>query len=167
MSKYSGAGSAEGLEPNDLRSLIDETDHRILKVLAVEARIPNNALAERVGIAPSTCLGRVRALVERGVIRGFYADINPEAIGYALQAIIAVSLQVNARDVMHSFAAQLAGRAEVRDVFFIAGAHDFFVHMVAHDTAQLRQFVVDLGASAEVASTETNVILEHLHVQHL
>ncbi|MDQ1482482.1 MAG: hypothetical protein QOF35_558 [Actinomycetota bacterium] len=167
MSKKSDLGSSEGLQPNDLRSLIDETDHRILEVLAVEARIPNNALAERVGIAPSTCLGRVRALMERGVIRGFYADINPDAVGYALQAIVAVRLQVDARDVMHTFAARLADIAEVRDVFFIAGAHDFFVHMVAHDTAQLRQFVMDLGASPEVASTETNVILEHLHVQRL
>jgi DNA-binding Lrp family transcriptional regulator len=147
---------------------VDETDLHILEVLAVEARIPNNALAERVGIAPSTCLTRVRALVERGVIRGFYADVNPDAVGYALQAIVAVRLQVDARNVMHSFAARLAAMAEVRDVFFIAGAHDFIVHVVARDTAQLRQFVgVRLNGSPEVASTETNVILEHLHVQRL
>jgi DNA-binding Lrp family transcriptional regulator len=155
-------------QPNDIWPLINETDRQILEILAVEARIPNNALADRVGIAPSTCLNRVRALVERGVIRGFYADIDPDAVGHALQAIIAVRLQVNARNVMHSFAARLAGMAEVRDVFFIAGNHDFLVHVVAQDTAQLRQFiVVNLGNSPEVASTETNVILEHLHVQRL
>jgi len=69
---------------------------------------------------------------------------------------------------MHSFAARLAAMAEVRNVFFIAGAHDFIVHLVARDTAQLRQFVMEvLGGSPEVASTETNVILEHHHVQRL
>jgi len=49
---------------------IDEVDERILSELVADARLPNNALAERVGIAPSTCLGRVRALRDGGVIRG-------------------------------------------------------------------------------------------------
>lgn len=166
MSKYSGSLGDDDIRPNDIRLPIDETDRRILKVLAVEARIPNNALAERIGIAPSTCLGRVRSLVQRGVIRGFYADIDLEAVGYPLQAIIAVRLQVDARNVMRSFADRLADMAEVRNVFFIAGEKDFLVHVVAHDTAELRQFVaVNLGSIPEVASTETNFIFEHLHVQ--
>ena len=168
MSKYSDGANEEGAQPNDVRPLIDETDRRILEVLAVEARIPNNALADRVGIAPSTCLGRVRSLVERGVIRGFYADIDPEAVGHSLQAIIAVRLQVDARNILHSFADRLAGMDEVRNVFFIAGGQDFLVHVVAQDTVELRQFVVvNLSGRPEVASTETNVIFEHLHVQRL
>jgi len=168
VSKYSEDAAGEDPQPNDLRPLIDETDRRILKVLAVDARIPNNALAERVGIAPSTCLGRVRALVESGVIRGFYADIDPEAVGHALQAIIGVRVQMDARDTMHTFANRMAAMSEVRNVFFVAGGQDFFVHIVAQDTAKLRQFVmVNLSESPEVASTETNVILEHLHVQRL
>jgi len=154
--------------PNDVRPLLDDVDYRILNVLAVEARIPNNALAVRVGIAPSTCLGRVRSLVKRGVIRGFYADIDPDAVGHPLQAIIAVRLQVDARNAIHAFTDRLAGMAEVRNVFLIAGGQDFLVHVVAHDTAELRDFVVDnLSESPEVASTETNFILEHIHVQRL
>jgi DNA-binding Lrp family transcriptional regulator len=153
---------------NDVRPLIDETDRRILEVLAVEARIPNNALADRVGIAPSTCLGRVRALVERGVIKGFYADIDPEAVGFSIQAIIAVELQAHARDAIPSFRDRLVGMAGVRNVFFVAGAHDFLVHVVVRDTAELRQFVVvNLSGSPEVAATETNLIFEHLHTQRL
>jgi DNA-binding Lrp family transcriptional regulator len=168
MSEYSEDAPVEGLRPNDVRPPIDDTDRRILEVLAVEARIPNKALAERVGIAPSTCLGRVRELVARGVIRGFYADIDPEAVGHPLQAIIAVRLQVDARNVMRSFAKRLAVMAQVRNVFFVAGEHDFYVHVVIHDTSELRRFVVvNLSGSPEVASTETNVILEHLHVQRL
>ena len=58
-------------------------------------RMPNNALAEAAGIAPSTCLGRVRSLVERGVIRGFHAEIDPAAIGRGLQAMISVRRQPN------------------------------------------------------------------------
>lgn len=168
MSKYSEGASEEGPRPNDVRPLIDEMDRSILNVLAVEARIPNNALADRVGIAPSTCLARVRSLLERGVIRGFYADIDPEAVGYGLQAIIAVRLQVDARQAIHSFADRLADMNEVRNVFFIAGGQDFLVHVVAQDTAELRQFVVvNLSENPEVASTETNFIFQHLHVQRV
>jgi len=166
MSRYSEGAIEDGPEPNDVRPLIDETDRRILRVLAVEARIPNNALADRVGIAPSTCMGRVRSLVRRGVIRGFYADIDPEAVGYSIQAIIAVRLQVDSRDVIDSFAKRLAAMTEVRNVFFIAGAQDFLVHVVAVDTAELRRFVVvNLSGNPAVASTETNVIFEQFHVQ--
>jgi DNA-binding Lrp family transcriptional regulator len=90
MSEYSEAAPDKAIQMNDVRPLSDDTDRRILDVLAAEARIiPHNALADRVGIAPSTCLGRVRALVKRGVIRGFYADIDPEAVRHCLQAIIA------------------------------------------------------------------------------
>lgn len=168
MSKYSERADGEGARPNDVRSHIDETDRRILENLAVQARIPNNALADRVGIAPSTCLARVRSLLDHGVIRGFYADIDPEALGHPLQAMIGVRLQVNARSAIDSFAPQLAGMAEVRNVFFVAGEHDFLVHVVVKDTAELRQFVVvNLSGNSDVASTETNFIFEHLHVQRI
>src|SRR5713226_5342543 len=60
---------------------LDDIDRRIVHELARDARLPNNALADRVGIAPSTCLGRVRALRDRGVIRGYHADVDPAALG--------------------------------------------------------------------------------------
>ena len=76
---------------------IDDVDRRILAALHADARIANSALADVVGIAPSTCHGRVRRLQELGVIRGFHADIDPAAIGLPLQAMVSVSLQANAR----------------------------------------------------------------------
>jgi DNA-binding Lrp family transcriptional regulator len=168
MGKYSESSGDEDIQPNDVRLAVDDTDRRLLEVLAVEGRIPNNALAERIGIAPSTCLGRVRAMVASGVIRGFYADIDPEAVGHPLQAIIAIRLQEDARHIIHSFAKRLASMAEVRNVFFVAGGHDFFVRVATQDVAELRQFVlVNLSGCPEVAATETNVILEQFYVQRL
>jgi DNA-binding Lrp family transcriptional regulator len=168
VSRYSDGADPEGTRPNVVRPPIDETDRRILEILAVEARVPNNALAERVGIAPSTCLSRVRSLLQHGVIRGFYADIDPESLGRPLQAMIAVRLHGDARGALNSFARHLATMAEVRNVFFIAGGQDFLVHVIVGDTAELRRFVgVNLSGNPEVASTETNFIFEHLHVQRL
>src|SRR3954470_660894 len=82
--------------PKDVRAELDDVDRRILAALHADARISNSALADTVGIAPSTCHGRVRRLQDIGVIRGFYTDIDPAAIGLSLQAMISVSLQANA-----------------------------------------------------------------------
>ena len=132
-------------------------------MLADDARVPNNALAERVGVAPSTCLARVRALRERGIIRGYHADIDPAALGRPIQAMIAVRLQSHARGHIPEFAAQVARLPEVLNVFFLAGAVDFYVHIAATSTENLRDFVVvNLSGNPDVALTETNLIFEHI-----
>ncbi len=142
---------------------IDDVDRRILTALHDDARISNSALAELVGIAASTCHGRVRRLQELGVIRGFYADIDPAAIGLTLQAMISVSLQFNARGKIRDFIQQIRRKPQVMDVYFLAGADDFILHVAARDTDDLRSFVVEnLNADANVAGTQTSLIFEHL-----
>lgn len=153
-----------GDPPKDVRPAdLDEVDRRILSLLHDDARIANNALAEMAGIAPSTCHGRVRRLVDLGVIRGFYTDIDPVAVGLPLQAMISVSLQSNARGKIRSFIQQIRRRRQVMDVYFLAGADDFILHVAARDTEDLRSFVVEnLNADADVAGTQTSLIFEHL-----
>ena len=148
--------------PSSGGPVVDHIDRAILHVLAREGRLPNNALAQRVGIAPSTCLGRVRALRESGVIRGFYADIAPEALGQPIQAVLAVRLQADARHAISEFAVRVATLPHVLNVFFLGGADDFLIHVAAASTQDLRDFVVTLSRGTEVASTETNLIFEHI-----
>jgi DNA-binding Lrp family transcriptional regulator len=153
------ADSAKDVRPADL----DAVDRRILSLLHADARTTNHALAEAVGIAPSTCHGRVRRLVDLGVIRGFYTDIDPVGVGMPLQAMISVSLQSHARGKIRSFIQQIRGRRQVIDVYFLAGADDFLLHVAARDTEDLRSFVVEnLNADADVAGTQTSLIFEHL-----
>ena len=142
---------------------LDAVDRRILTALHADARMPNSALADAVGIAASTCHGRVRRLQELGVIRGFHADIDPAAIGLGLQAMIAVSLQSGARGRIRDFIATIRQLPQVMDVYFLAGADDFILHVAARDTEDLRAFVVEnLNADADVAGTQTSLIFEHL-----
>lgn len=154
--------AAEGNSEEEPTGL-DGIDRAILRALTADARIPNNALAELVGVAPSTCLGRVRALRERGVIRGFHADVDPASVGRAIQAMIAVRMQSHARSHIAEFAAAVAQLPEVLNVFFLAGADDFLLHVAARDTENLRNFVVvNLSGNPDVALTETNLIFEHI-----
>ena len=142
---------------------VDDVDRRILTALHADARVSNSTLADIVGIAPSTCHGRVRRLKELGVIRGFYTDVDPAAIGRPLQAMISVSLQANARGRIRHFISEVRKLPQVIDVYFLAGADDFILHVAARDTDDLRSFVVEnLNADADVAGTQTSLIFEHL-----
>ncbi len=152
--------------PQDVRpapAVLDAVDRAILRELVADARTPNNALAARVGVAPSTCLARVRSLRERGVVRGFHADVDPAALGHDLQAMIAVGLQAHARGHMSDFVARLARQPEVLDVYFVAGADDYLVHVATPGTDALRRFVAEhLNTDPDVARTETSLIFEHV-----
>ena len=142
---------------------MDAVDRKILAVLIQDARTPNNSLAAQVGVAPSTCLGRVRALREAGVIRGYHADVDPAALGRPLQALIAVRLRPGARGRIREFTDRIRARPEVRNVYFLAGADDFLLDVATADSLR------DAGlrcrptvAFPEVASTETNLIFDHV-----
>lgn len=151
-------------KPKDLRPAdLDEVDRRLLSLLHADARASNSALADAVGIAPSTCHGRVRRLQDLGVIRGFHAEIDPAAIGLPLQAMISVSLQSGSRGKIRTFIQQIRRKPQVIDVYFLAGADDFLIHVAARDTDDLRSFVLDnLNADSDVAGTQTSLIFEHL-----
>jgi DNA-binding Lrp family transcriptional regulator len=142
---------------------LDDIDRELVRMLSEDARTPNNALAQRVGIAPSTCLMRVRRLQESGVILGFHASVSPEALGLQLQAIVSVRLHSTARGSIREVGARLAGLPGVLNVYFLAGVNDFQIHVAARSAEELREIVVThLSGSRDIASTETNLIFEHI-----
>ncbi|WP_436529848.1 Lrp/AsnC family transcriptional regulator [Actinoplanes sp. HUAS TT8] len=147
--------------PKDVRGL-DHIDLELLSLLRADGRMPNNALAERVGIAPSTCLTRIRRLREMGAIRGFHADVDPAWIGRPIQAMIAVRIRSDARDAIGKFAESLAGIPAVRDVYFVSGNYDFLLHIEAADVDDLRTVITErLSGTRLIAGTETYLIFEH------
>ncbi|WP_329491069.1 Lrp/AsnC family transcriptional regulator [Kitasatospora sp. NBC_01246] len=149
--------------PPPRRAPVDDVDRAILRVLSEHARLPNNALAEAVGIAPSTCLARVRALQERGIIRGFRADVDPAAIGLPLQAMISVRLRAHTREQNESFRGTAPDLPGVLAVFHMAGSDDYLLHVGVAGPEGLRDFVVDhLTTHPAVAQTRTNLIFEQI-----
>ncbi|MEO0061061.1 MAG: hypothetical protein RL343_679, partial [Actinomycetota bacterium] len=107
---------------NNLQVELDEVDHELLRLLSTNARMTNTDLAEAAGIAASTCITRVRALVARGVITGFNAKINPAAIGLSSQVLISVTLRAGARSHLADFMNEMRSLPEVIQVFFLGGA---------------------------------------------
>jgi DNA-binding Lrp family transcriptional regulator len=151
------------LMPNIVREReLDDTDLRLLDLLRSDARMPNSRLAELAGIAPSTCVTRVRSLVDRGVISGFTTIVSAAARGLSLEALISVSIRSGARQRIPEFHADMRALPEVAQLFFLAGSEDFVLHVAVRDTGALREFVLDhLSAHPAVASTRTSLVFQH------
>jgi DNA-binding Lrp family transcriptional regulator len=148
--------------PNYSHIALDAVDRAILGLLAEDARITNQRLADQVGVAPSTALARLRALRTRGVIRGFHAEFDLAALGRPLQALIAVRLAVHAREQIDAFTDAVRQLPGVLMVFHLTGVTDYLVWVAAADAQDLREFVVDhLATHPSVAHAETSLIYEH------
>ena len=137
----------------------DRIDFEIVSELQNNARIANKVLADRVGLAPSTCLERVRRLRETGVLRGAHESVDPHALGIDLQAMIFVRLARHAREAVDSFQAHAENMREVVAVYHVSGEHDFLVHVAVRDADHLRDLAMDsFTTRREVAHIETHLI---------
>jgi DNA-binding Lrp family transcriptional regulator len=152
------------MNPNDVRSAranstLDRIDRALLLALQKNARISNKDLADEVGLAPSTCLERVRRLRERGVLQGFHAAVDPALLGRPTQAIIAIRLRVHDREQIDSFYEHVLALPESLAVFHVSGGDDYLVHVAVQDTERLRELVLNgLTARPEVQHVETRLI---------
>lgn len=147
---------------------LDRIDFAILAVLQKNARLANNRLAEMVGVAPSTCLERVRRLTRIGVIRGHHCDVDPAALGIGLEAMIAVRLRRHSRDLVDSFRENVMGLPEVRSVFHVTGSDDFLVHVAVRDSDHLRDLALDsFTTRPEVDHIQTRLIFQYTQTWRL
>ena len=143
--------------------MMDRIDNAILAFLQNDGRMSNKELAAAVGLAPSSCLERVRRLQVRGIITGYHADINPSALGIGLQAFVSVRLAQHSRDKVDAFREHLGTLPVVVSVYHVAGQDDFVVHVAVRDAEHLRNLTLDgFTTRAEVARLNTALVYEHI-----
>jgi DNA-binding Lrp family transcriptional regulator len=141
---------------------LDDIDLRILTILYNDADITNKELATQIGIAPSTCLERVRRLKNSGVIKGAYIDVNLKNIGGNIEAIAAIRLQPYSEQIVNQIRDDLLKLPEILSLYHMGGSYDYFIHMSVKDSEHLRQFVFkNITSRDEVTTVETSLIFEH------
>lgn len=141
---------------------LDRIDFEILDILQNDGRTSNKELAASVGLAPSTCLGRVRRLFDEGVIHGVHAEVSPDALGVGLEAMITVRLSTQTREAFATMTSRLESLAEVVAFYDMSGADDFLIHVAVRDPQHLRDLVTEgITSAAEVKHVETALIFEH------
>ena len=100
---------------------LDRYDQHILDVLQEDGRINNQDLADRIGLSPSPCLRRVRALEESGLIEGYRALVNAKKLGLSLMALIHISMDKHTPERFANFEAAVSGLPEVLECLLITG----------------------------------------------
>lgn len=138
---------------------LDRIDCGIIDALQNDGRLTNKELAAKIGLAPSSCLARVRALTKKKIIRGYHAEIAATAMGIGMEALIAVRLIKHSRDAFKTLHAHLLTRPEVLAVMHVSGPNDLQVHVAVKDAQHLRELIMDAFATRkEVDRCETSVI---------
>lgn len=141
--------------------MIDEIDAQILNILQQNARTPNAEIARQVGMAPSAVLERIRKLELRGVILGYEARINPEAVGLHLLAYVFVRSDETLEEKRTGDL--LAEIPEVQEVHHIAGEDCYLAKVRVPDAKSLGRLLRHgFRGIGSVRSTRSIIVLETL-----
>ncbi len=142
------------------RIKLDAIDRRILRNLQDEGRMTNVELARRAGISAPPCLRRVRALEDSGVIRGYHAELAPEALGYGVTVFAQVGLSSQAEADLQAFERLIRSWPEVREAHMLAGETDFLLKIVAADWDSYQRFLSEkLTSATNVAHVKSALTL--------
>jgi DNA-binding Lrp family transcriptional regulator len=140
--------------------MTDELDRLIVQELQQDARISNAELARRVELSPPATLARIRRLEESGLIQGYSAKVDRKLAGYDLLCFVSVSLQVHDTEQLYAFRNAVREIPRVLECHHVTGDYDYLLKVVARDTADLEDFLVNqLTPAPGVARIHTSVVL--------
>lgn len=142
---------------------LDSADLRILKALQSDAGQTNVELARRVGLSPSPCLRRVKALEAAGVIRGRTAIVDPAAVGLPVSIFLQVTLDRQIEANLDRFESAVGGWPEVVECYLMTGDADYLLRVVAPDLDAYHRFLMDRLTRVEgVASIKSSFALKQI-----
>lgn len=144
-------------------SPLDAIDRKILEVLQTDGRISNVDLAARIHLSAPQCLRRVRALEERGVVRGYRALVNPERLDLGVTAYVSLNIDGSAFGRVREIEATIRAHPEILECHTVSGDCDYLLKVVARDLRSLSQFLTDrLMQTAGVADVRSMICLEEV-----
>jgi Lrp/AsnC family transcriptional regulator, leucine-responsive regulatory protein len=154
----------------------DRFDAHILSELQKDGRLPVVELAEAIGLSPTPCARRIKALESGGVIEGYAAILNPARVGLEVQAIVHVKLTEHTDETVARFEREIALLDEVTNCFAMTGSYDFILQVFGKDLDSLSSVILkkllriphvrDLQSSVVLATVKrsTRVPLSHLQL---
>ena len=123
---------------------IDRYDRQILQLLQQDGRISNQELADKIGLSPSPCLRRVRALEEAGLIIGYQVLLDAKKLGLSLMALIHISMDQHTPERFNAFEAQIAEIPEVLECLLITGqSADYQLKVVVKDMDAYQELLLN------------------------
>lgn len=122
---------------------LDAGDRKILRELQRNARLSNIDLAARIGMSPSTCLRRTRALEEAGIISAYVAVVDQAALGPSISLYIMINLDQRIETDAKMFFDRIARDDRIVECVALTGNHDILIRAVVRDMADMAQLTMD------------------------
>ena len=140
--------------------VLDALDLKILRELQADGGLSNIDLAARVGLSPSPCLRRVRALENAGVIRGRVVLVDPASVGLAVNVFVRVTLERQIEENLAAFERAIENRPEVVECYLMTGESDYLLRIVVSDLAAYERFLKEtLTRIAGVSNIQSSFAL--------
>jgi len=128
---------------SSLKIILDRKDRRILDELQKDGAISNLDLADKVGLSPSPCSRRVKALQESGMIQKTVAVLDQKALGLDMVAMISISMDRHTPERFENFEHLVAGFPEVLECYLITGSSaDYLLKVIVKDMEGYQQFLL-------------------------
>lgn len=136
---------------------VDSIDRHLLDLLRDNARLSYAELARQVGLSAPAVHERVGKLESSGVIRGYLADVQPEAVGLGVTAFIGIMQDSGASsdEILES----LRGYQEIESCYFMAGEEAFLIKVRVPDITELERVIVQLIHTPGIGRTRTAIAL--------
>lgn len=143
--------------------MLDAIDRKILRELQADGRLSWVELAERISLSGSACQRRVQSLIDRGIIEGIAARINPEALGYEVEAFVSVYVDRQDVKLAQQFRNAIREYPEVQACHMMTGQVDYLLRVVARDLKSYGRFVEEkiLGMPG-VKDASSSIVLDRV-----
>ena len=122
---------------------LDRIDKKIIKALQDNARLSSQELSARVGISPSPCWRRVKALEEAGVITKYVTLVNPDTLGLSISIFTNISLDKQIEAALETFQKAVSKRPEVMECYLMTGDYDYLLRVVVGSLQDYERFLLD------------------------
>jgi Lrp/AsnC family leucine-responsive transcriptional regulator len=132
---------------------LDEKSWCILTALQKDARASLKTLAEMAGLSVPATAERIKKMEDAGIIRGYHADIAPEALGYGIKAVVAITTQ---HPYKHKFIEVLRAKPQVLECLHVTGSDSCVFTVVAKNVVDLEQFLASINQYGE---TRTSIVM--------
>jgi len=143
---------------------LDRYDRAILDLLQQEGRLSNQDLAERIGLSPSPCLRRVRALEEAGLIVGYRALLDARKLGLSLMALIYISMDRHTPERFEHFELAVTDIPEIVECLLISGQEaDYQLKAVVKDMDAYQELLLNrITCIPGVSGVHTSFVLRRV-----
>jgi Lrp/AsnC family leucine-responsive transcriptional regulator len=142
---------------------LDAIDLKILDELQRDGRLSNVALARSVGLSPTPCTERVRALEAAGIIAGYSARLDAQLLDLGLLVFIEIAIDRTSQDAFDQFAGAMMRIAQVQECYMVAGGFDYLVKVRVPDMAAYRAFLGEvLSKVPGIRETHTYAVMERV-----